>query len=278
MDVSNDEIGSDASGFDAIALDTAGWPTDGGVDPRPCSGTATDEDGDMFGDDCDNCPADHNPNQTDGDRDGIGNICDPHPAFAVERLAAFYSLRVQQGTAITTNGTWGTDEITGTLRQTGGGNRTLYMLDGGPFRTPTVEVKLGALRREANNAYAGVVLSNELTTLDVLPASINCRVREELGGKAFLEMARLRNESGIGATGTFLGNQMGGYTLFMHAPRFGGPPQCDGDLGDIAPSDLQRHLVLDDDKTDSATPTIGLWTLGATADFYSVVVYETTWP
>src|SRR5688572_24195912 len=48
VDVSNDEIGSDASAFDAIALDTAGWPTDGGVDPRPCSGTAPDEDGDMI--------------------------------------------------------------------------------------------------------------------------------------------------------------------------------------------------------------------------------------
>lgn len=45
------------------------------------------EDSDGRTDECDNCPLDVNADQLDGDRDGIGDVCDPHPMFAVERLA-----------------------------------------------------------------------------------------------------------------------------------------------------------------------------------------------
>src|SRR5690349_1057385 len=38
-----------------------------------------DSDGDHVLDGSDNCPAVANEDQTDDDRDGIGNACDPHP-------------------------------------------------------------------------------------------------------------------------------------------------------------------------------------------------------
>lgn len=40
-----------------------------------------DEDGDGIPDALDNCPADPNSDQLDGDADGVGNACDPHPAL-----------------------------------------------------------------------------------------------------------------------------------------------------------------------------------------------------
>ncbi len=41
--------------------------------------TATDGDGDGYGDACDNCVSTSNPGQEDGDGDGVGNVCDNCP-------------------------------------------------------------------------------------------------------------------------------------------------------------------------------------------------------
>jgi hypothetical protein len=38
-----------------------------------------DQDGDFWGDTCDNCPSVFNPDQTDSDGDGLGDACDPSP-------------------------------------------------------------------------------------------------------------------------------------------------------------------------------------------------------
>jgi hypothetical protein len=47
-------------------------------DPFPFD-PSVDDDVDLVGADCDNCPEDFNPGQADFDQDGLGDICDPTP-------------------------------------------------------------------------------------------------------------------------------------------------------------------------------------------------------
>ena len=92
-------------------VNTAAWPTDGGVGRLPCT-VATDEDGDGVKDDCDDCPLDPDADQIDTDHDGIGDVCDPHPMYAVERLAYFSGFNgavSTEGYQVGTTGTWGTN-------------------------------------------------------------------------------------------------------------------------------------------------------------------------
>ena len=48
-----------------------------------------DEDGDGFGDACDVCPTDPDPDQADRDGDGVGDACDPHPDAPGDKLVLF---------------------------------------------------------------------------------------------------------------------------------------------------------------------------------------------
>ena len=58
------------------------------LDAKPtCAGH--DEDGDGYGDACDDCPVDPDPDQADRDGDGVGDICDPFPDAPGDRLARF---------------------------------------------------------------------------------------------------------------------------------------------------------------------------------------------
>jgi len=69
-------------GFDDRSVD--GAPSDA----KPTCG-GHDEDGDGYGDACDDCPVDPDPDQADRDGDGVGDVCDPFPDSPGDRLAVF---------------------------------------------------------------------------------------------------------------------------------------------------------------------------------------------
>lgn len=63
------------------------------VDATPdvdCAAIA-DEDGDCVADTIDNCPATPNADGSDGDADGVGDACDPHPGDPHDTILGFWS-------------------------------------------------------------------------------------------------------------------------------------------------------------------------------------------
>lgn len=70
-----------ATTSDADTVDGAPMPT--------CTGH--DEDGDSFPDACDVCPTVPDPTQPDGDKDGVGDVCDPRPLISGDYIQVFDS-------------------------------------------------------------------------------------------------------------------------------------------------------------------------------------------
>ncbi len=267
--------------YDAVGLDTAGWPTYGNVDPLPCaSGSLANEDGDQKTDECDNCPLDVNDDQLDGDRDGIGDICDPHPEYAVERLAYFEGFNgttaTDVGTPITSNGGWRLEG--GALHQYGMGMvRTLFHLKGGPWREPFLHLRYSDV--EANGTattwWVGAYLVGETVT-SLEPDGVQCRIRYGSGG--LLEMVRISDFEPTGSSGAPITPSTADVTIAFVAQQLGTPPQCSGAREIHTPTDLPTQLLLAADPTDAMPGTFGLWTLSARVWFRGFAVYETIYP
>jgi hypothetical protein len=56
-------------------------------DAAPDSFVMHDEDHDNIDNTLDNCPGIYNPLQEDGDHDGVGDVCDPHPSVPGDHIA-----------------------------------------------------------------------------------------------------------------------------------------------------------------------------------------------
>jgi hypothetical protein len=266
-------------------IDAPDWPTDGGVVPPACTGTA-DEDTDGVVDTCDNCPLDPNPDQRDTDHDGIGDICDPHPMYAVERLAYFSGFNgsavSDEGTEIDATGMW---IISGSIltQNASSSGRTLLVINGGPWRTPTVELKLGGVIQAGSGQppHAGIYILNDNnpTVSANAPDAIHCNVTFDPDAAAI----RIVRDQG-GAQGSAMGSATtisgaSTATLYQSAARLGDPPQCKGDEKNVAPPLLQPMVSIAADPTDVTMSKVGLWTYYAgPAQFLGIAVFETIYP
>lgn len=110
-----------------------------------------DEDGDGRADVADNCPAIPNAAQEDADGDEVGDVCDPHPATALDRIYYFDPLLNFDVWSVF-SGTWvvGNDEVTQTDVD---GEMTAYLPTGAMLVDPTVMITVDGVAGTDGGAY-----------------------------------------------------------------------------------------------------------------------------
>ena len=278
---SNDEDANPVS----VDASTAGWPTQGNVSPKPCL-VAADEDGDGRADDCDNCPIDANLSQVDQDTDGIGDVCDPHPDYAIERLAyysGFNGTLGSEGTKIGSAGTWVVQS--GLLRMTSTSpSRALFMIAGGPWRHPTVEFKIAGHQYNTSSvyttSYGGAYLLQGIPTApEPRPDAIMCVVRwgpEPADPR--MRIVRLRDGAEIAPVASISYTQAATHSGMCSATNLGEVPATAGNGGNVPLSEMPNRITLLSDPSDDELVQVGLWTYVSRVDYSGVVVYEASYP
>lgn len=280
LDAEDDEpifdafVGPDAS--------TLGWPTDGGVSARSCTGLLGDEDADGKADGCDNCPLDFNSDQADDDKDGVGNVCDLHPAFAVERLAyasGFNRTLAEEGAQVGTPGSYVVEN--GVLRQSSSTTlgRTLFVIAGGPWRRPVVELKIAnmTLNGSGPNYYAGAYILQDDSPAgpEPRPDALSCSIR--IGDTSRYRIVRTRdNVEGDKTAASYTVGQSA--TLVCMAERVGERPGVAAVGNNVAPGALTNWLTIAPETSDVEASRIGVWTYYGRAEFSGIAIYETAYP
>ncbi len=136
-------IGVLAMGCNQVCGVEAAKLADAHVVDAPHSIPSDDEDGDNISNETDNCPGIYNPDQADGDHDGVGDACDPHIDTPGDHIAVreffngpFYALTPDLAANWQLGG--------GTLTTTGDPStiNAQLQLAAMPLPAPTVEVGL----------------------------------------------------------------------------------------------------------------------------------------
>lgn len=86
-------------------------PVDVSVDAAGCVGNGHDEDLDGIDDNCDDCPADPNPGQADGDGDRVGDACDPSPGSPGDTILLFLPFTDTSGYGVSGSHIVDTDDV-----------------------------------------------------------------------------------------------------------------------------------------------------------------------
>jgi hypothetical protein len=267
--------------FDATGADTAGWPMQGNVVPPPCVDPGNNEDGDDKPDSCDNCPMDFNQDQKDGDTDGIGDICDPFPMFAVHRLVHFDGFNSSVAATGKTIGGVGDYVIADSrLRQRNAENRTLFVFTEGPWKRPVVQIRMSNVQRTAqvNAFYAGVYLIPSQSPPVRTPNGLYCKAK--YGNESpELWLQRMQGTEAVDtAIKPFVPVSDDTVTLVLSSEQLETVPHCDGERADKPLSELFRQVVIPSSTTDPEPAFVGVATENTTASFHAIAIYETTYP
>lgn len=258
-------------------IDAAQPPTDGGIPAGTCwnpiqVAPIQDEDGDTVLDHCDNCPSRGNMDQRDEDRDGVGDICDPHPLLAIEKLVYFDGFNaVAPGTSF--GGSWTWNGLG--MAQSNTNNLALYLLTTPVFRRPTIDAPYANDMPGANAEWQfGVMAINDPpATIDARPDGLRCS--ELIFTSAADEVRVDRLVGGVNVTSTRALIAGGSFprTARLSYDWMSGEATCNIDRVTInSTASLGRA------PGDAERVGIGLWTRLSGLTFQSVTVYETIWP
>ena len=264
-------------------------PTDVQLDAIPTMGNASgcwgdpndpnDEDGDGAKDGCDNCPSLPNPNQVDADNDGVGNECDAHGNYAIERIAYFHAFRTDPGGEENGTGDWRINALdNGAMIQAEPNPIALYIVPAGrTFRSPAVEIRAVNRTKGATEPFqAGVYLLSPTST-SVRPKGLVCR-GDFTGPSPLIEMARYFDSVPIASQKDVLAgsDQPITYTIYSTGP-LGEKPRCVVFRGARDPMLTPATASVPADRNENDLGA-ALFTDSLSVEFRSITIYETIWP
>jgi hypothetical protein len=229
--------------------------------------TGHDEDGDGIDDAFDNCPADSNPGQEDADGDQVGDLCDPHPGLAIDRIRYFASLDTFDSPPWDLiNGGWSQANSSVTESMLPGGG--LAVLDfGAQLVDASVEIYI------ASNAADSMCSENgDCGIPNIAGAALVTDLAGMQGRECFITTMGQLEYSDI-ASGSVGATPISGTyplrILLQSSTDQGGPPACHGKYS----GGTEVKAVL---ASDQALPSAraGIFAAYAVATFTSVTVFD----